>query len=62
MTIVLAILYSDSPPCALLARYGVEWFYFYVPFAWYKFQSITKVVKSEFVDKDTNGDYIDIKR
>jgi len=31
MTIVLAILYSDSPPCALLVRYGVEWFYFYVP-------------------------------
>lgn len=31
MTIVLAILYSDSPPCALLVRYGVEWIYFYVP-------------------------------
>ena len=41
---------------------GFNFNYFYVPFAWYKFQSITKVVKSEFVDKDTNGDYIDIKR
>jgi hypothetical protein len=35
---------------------------FLCPFAWYTFQSITKVVKNEFVDNDTNGDYIDIKR
>ena len=31
MTIVFAILFSDSPQCALLVRYGVEWSYFYVP-------------------------------